>query len=305
MTADVYAAQVALLVRTIPEIAEEEAFALKGGTAINLFVRDLPRLSVDIDLVYLPISDRASSLIGVREGLSRIAERIRTRLGATVEEGVTKDGTKLNIRSGATMVKIETSPVLRGTVFDPQIMTVSDRVQERFGYAEMNVVAFDDLYAGKIAAALDRQHPRDLFDIRFLLANEGVTDRLFTAFVIYLISHNRPPDELLAPHLLPLEALYHGEYAGMTLENVSLAELHEARSTLIAEIGRRARLSPVRDLLRSFYALEPNWRLLDVATDVSALPAVRWKMQNLEKLRREQPAKFDAQINRLSSFLSR
>ncbi len=56
VTAERYLDQVALLLRTIPEIASEPDFALKGGTAINLFVRDLPRLSVDIDLVYLPVA---------------------------------------------------------------------------------------------------------------------------------------------------------------------------------------------------------------------------------------------------------
>jgi hypothetical protein len=58
MASEVFEAQVALLVRVLPHVATETCFALKGGTAINLFVRDLPRLSVDIDLVYLPIENR-------------------------------------------------------------------------------------------------------------------------------------------------------------------------------------------------------------------------------------------------------
>ena len=52
-----YSDQVALLMSVIPAVAEESCFALKGGTAINLFIRDLPRLSVDIDLTYLPVAD--------------------------------------------------------------------------------------------------------------------------------------------------------------------------------------------------------------------------------------------------------
>lgn len=51
---DIYRRQVELLIRTLPAVAEEECFALKGGAAINLFIRNLPRLSVDIDLTYLP-----------------------------------------------------------------------------------------------------------------------------------------------------------------------------------------------------------------------------------------------------------
>jgi len=56
MARERYMRQVALLVRTLPYIARHEAFALKGGTAINLFYRDMPRLSVDIDLTYLPLT---------------------------------------------------------------------------------------------------------------------------------------------------------------------------------------------------------------------------------------------------------
>ena len=74
---DIYRRQVELLVRTLPHVAEEECFALKGGTAINLFIRDLPRLSVDIDLTYLPNADRKQALFGIEGALKRIAGRIQ------------------------------------------------------------------------------------------------------------------------------------------------------------------------------------------------------------------------------------
>lgn len=303
MNAERYAAQVSLLVRMLPEIAEEDCFALKGGTAINLFVRDLPRLSVDIDLTFLPVAERAESLATVTSALNRIADRVRARTGADVQQPGEKDGTRLLVRSGATAVKIEANPVLRGTVFEPEILSVRPPVEDRFGYAEVKVVSLPDLYAGKIAAALDRQHPRDLFDILYLLANEGITDDLFTAFLVYLVSHNRPPHELLAPHLLDLSAPYHGEFAGMTLEEVSLEQLLAARDTLIAEISRRSRLPPAREFLRSFYAGRPEWSLLGLATDIAALPAVRWKLMNLAKLASDQPAKFSDQAAALEAFL--
>jgi hypothetical protein len=101
--------------------------------------------------------------------------------------------------------------------------------------------------------------------------------RLFTAYLVYLISHNRPPQELLSPRLLDIEQPYHGEFAGMAVEAVSLDDLHAARSNLITEVAGRARLQKTRDFLQSVYALEPDWKLLDLRTDVSALPAVRWK----------------------------
>lgn len=86
--AELYRRQAALLIRVLPFVAEEDSLALKGGTAINLFLRDMPRLSVDIDLTYLPVQPRRQSLAAIEAALNRIAERIRTAIpGAQVAEG--------------------------------------------------------------------------------------------------------------------------------------------------------------------------------------------------------------------------
>jgi predicted nucleotidyltransferase component of viral defense system len=74
--AEFYRRQVALLVRALPLVAVETCFALKGGTAINLFVRDMPRLSVDIDLTYVPVGDRKTSLKEIDAAMRRMASRI-------------------------------------------------------------------------------------------------------------------------------------------------------------------------------------------------------------------------------------
>lgn len=84
MIAQNYSRQVALLLRVIPEIAKESCFALHGGTAINLFIRDLPRLSVDIDLTYLPIEDRDSSIKNINDALSRIKDSIENNLARII-----------------------------------------------------------------------------------------------------------------------------------------------------------------------------------------------------------------------------
>jgi predicted nucleotidyltransferase component of viral defense system len=303
MSTEVYAAQVTLLVRTIPEIAREESFALKGGTAINLFVRDLPRLSVDIDLVYLPVAGRAGSLTGIQDGFGRIADNLRKRLGFKVVEQNSGEGAKLIVRAATAQIKVEVSPVLRGTVFAPEMRSVRSSVEDRFGYAEMQVVALPDLYAGKIAAALDRQHPRDLFDILHLYDNEGVTEDIFKAFLIYLVSHNRPPHELLAPHLLYLDAAYLGEFSGMTIEPVPLETLLGIRAKLVADIQTRVREAAPTAFLRSFFAREPDWSQLSLPTDASQLPAVHWKLQNLQRLQAEQIGKFEEQRARLDEVL--
>ena len=158
-----YLRQVELLVRMLPFVAEERCFALKGGTAINLFVRDLPRLSVDIDLAYLPIEDRDTSLRSIAVALERIGTRIEHALPSCRIDAVLlrTEGTvnRLFVRDRGVQVKIEVTPVLRGCVYEPESRSVSAGVEKRFGFAAMQVVSFADLYAGKLVAALDRQHP--------------------------------------------------------------------------------------------------------------------------------------------------
>ncbi|WP_432431072.1 nucleotidyl transferase AbiEii/AbiGii toxin family protein [Mesorhizobium loti] len=197
-----YRRQVTLLIQTLPAVAEEKDFALKGGTAINLFVRDMPRLSVDIDLTFLPVMLRDESMAAIEAALLRVKKRIEDSVaGVRVFESRQNDGslTRLVVQDrNRTQIKIEITPVLRGCVFAPEIRSVSATVEDKFGFAEIQVVSFADLYAGKIMAALDRQHPRDLFDIRDLLANEGITHDLRQGFIVYLISHGRPIAEVIA-----------------------------------------------------------------------------------------------------------
>jgi predicted nucleotidyltransferase component of viral defense system len=283
---DTYRQQVALLIRVIPFVAEEKAFALKGGTAINLFVRDMPRLSVDIDLTYLPVEDRAASLVAIDAAMLRIAERIEKGVrGAKVHASRSADEkivTKLIVRAGEVQIKIEVTPVLRGTVYEPVLASVVPAVEDAFGFAEIQVVSFADLYAGKIVAALDRQHPRDLFDVRDLLANEGVTDELRRAFLVYLASHNRPMAEVLAPSRKELAGEFERGFAGMTQEPVDLAELEAAREAIIAAmVGDMP--DEHRRFLLGFKRGEPDWTLPGIV-GAQNLPAVLWKQRNLDKL---------------------
>src|SRR3984885_2316256 len=107
---DNYRKHVALLVRILPLIAEEPCFALKGGTAINLFLRDMPRLSVDIDLTYVPVADRASSLKEIGAAMKRIADAITRGLpGARVSASAPKGEkgiTKLIVRNDEAQIKV-------------------------------------------------------------------------------------------------------------------------------------------------------------------------------------------------------
>jgi predicted nucleotidyltransferase component of viral defense system len=288
--AENYRRQVSLLVRTLPFVAEEKCFALKGGTAINLFIRDMPRLSVDIDLTYLPVQPRVESLAAIDAAMKRIADRIKAGIrGATITEGKLEGAlTRLNIRAEGAQIKIEVTPVLRGCVFEPELRSVSEAVEDKFGFAEMQVVSFADLYAGKIVAALDRQHPRDLFDVRDLLANEGIDDSLRSAFIVYMLSHDRPMSEVLAPRRKDISEEFLRGFQGMTEGEISREELVAARESLIAEIvGKMPEAH--RKFLVSFERGKPEWALLNVP-GAPKLPAVLWRQQNLDKLSPEKRA---------------
>lgn len=162
---------------------------------------------------------------------------------------------------------------------------VTESVEEEFGYASMQVMSFEDVYAGKICAALDRQHPRDLFDIKFLLENEGISDRVRKTFLVYLISHNRPISELLNPREKEFRSIYEGEFASMSSVHVPLADLESARGQLIRTL-RQALTEEEKAFLLSFKSLVPDWSLLGLE-GVKDLPAVQWKLLNLKKMPEE------------------
>lgn len=283
---DIYYDQVSLLMRTLPYVAEESCFALKGGTAINLFIRNLPRLSVDIDLTYLPVAEREQSLSDIDTALKNIGKRIRkTDSSIQITESAPKSQdeiTKLVVRTKERVqIKIEVTPVLRGCVYEPANRVVAQKTEDEFGFAEINVLSFADIYAGKIMAALDRQHPRDLFDIHHLLENEGITDELRTALIVYLISHDHSPHSLLAPVLRDISQDFEQNFVGMTTEDIKIETLLDARKKLIIDVTENMP-DTHKAFLRSFYGRQPDWTLLGLQ-GVEKLPAIRWRELNLDK----------------------
>jgi predicted nucleotidyltransferase component of viral defense system len=298
---DIYRKQVALLVRILPLVAEEPCFALKGGTAINMFIRDMPRLSVDIDLTYVPIAPRPDSLAAIDAAMKRITGRVRNTVkGAQISASQIEGAViKLTVREGGVQTKIEVTPVLRGCVYDPASRQVSEAVEAAFGFAKIAVVSFEDLYAGKIVAALDRQHPRDLFDIRDLLANEGIDDPLRKAFIVYLLSHDRPMSEVIAPTRKDISDEFFRGFEGMTEEPVSRDELVAAREALIEEIAGKMP-DAHRQFLLAFERGQPDWTLLDVPV-AAGLPAVKWRQQNLDKLSKSRRAELVETLEKVLS----
>jgi predicted nucleotidyltransferase component of viral defense system len=282
-----YSKQVQLLVRVLPLVDTEKCFALKGGTAINLFYRALPRLSVDIDLLYIPMDDRETALINIKAALSRISKLILETIPDSKVQNAhdQSDALRLIVSQGEVRIKVELSPVIRGTVFPEIRMEVNEEVEKQFGYVEMQVASLPDLYAGKLCAALDRQHPRDLFDVKFLLENEGLTENLRKTFLIFLISHQRPMAELLAPNRKDISEIYVTEFMQMAQVEVPLEQLEEARENLIHQIHIDMTENEKKFLL-SFKNKASDWNLLEMdnVEVIANLPSVRWKMINLEQM---------------------
>ncbi|MCY4498930.1 MAG: nucleotidyl transferase AbiEii/AbiGii toxin family protein [Rhodospirillaceae bacterium] len=294
--------QAALVVRALPHVARREEFALKGGTAINLFLRDLPRLSIDIDLAYLPRMPREEALAAIRRGLDAVAADLKSAIpgiGVQATDPSATDALRLTLALNGCRIKIEVSPVARGAVWPNETREVVAAVEESLGYSENRLLSFNDLYAGKMCAALDRQHPRDLFDIALLLENEGIGRDLLKTFLVYLIGHNRPMAELLAPRRRDIAVLYEGEFSEMTREPVPLRTLLDARERLVAVI-RTGLTEEDRSFLLSVKSRSPDWSLIDLPA-VAELPAVRWKLINLDRM---SEAKHTAALDRLKRVLA-
>lgn len=296
-----YLATLRLLLQVLPTVFDNRHLALKGGTAINLFVNDFPRVSVDIDCTLIDASlPRAKALAAIQNEIERMAAVYESAGFRTKRVG---SGEKLTISNGKTIVKIEVNPVMRGTLLSPVDMPVCDALRKiiRGDSFSVPVLHPDELYAGKLVAALDRQHPRDLFDSWLLLKRNGLTEKMLDCFVIYLAAHNRPMHEVLAGNDHPLEAIYNNSFVGMTKESVNLEELLEVRRQLRIILSERLGINRKR-FLHSFAEGNPNWTLVPFES-ARNLPAIKWKLQNLKKLQGTNPGKLKDQLNLLDRAL--
>jgi hypothetical protein len=299
-----YIDTVRLLLAAAPVVFETQLMAMKGGTAINLFVRDLPRLSVDIDAVFVDHSlDRASALAAISTELNRV-KRALEKIDLTAEVATPGRGeeSKLFISDGSVQVKVEVNFVFRGTVLPTERRTLAASAQEMFTTGvEVPVLQAPELYGSKLVAAMDRQHPRDLFDVHMLLSHEGLDARTIDCFVAYLVGHNRPIHEVLFPNPKDLAAAYEADFVGMTREDVPLEILVHTQADLHRALPNA--LTPEqREFLRSVVRLEPAWELMPF-THLRDLPAVRWKLENLNRLRTRSRRKFEAQFAELDARL--
>lgn len=306
MAAEQYRDQVRLLLDVLPLVMAEPVFALKGGTAINLFEWDLPRLSVDIDLTYLPVHDRAASLRAIGEALARIKTEIERRLPPTrvtqTRQGEEGMEVKLNCQRDKTQIKVEVNPTLRGHLLPLRDLPCSDRVQERFeAFVEARCLSHGELFGGKLCAALDRQHPRDLFDVKRLLDGEGLVDEVRYGFVAALVSHGRPVAELIRPSRKDQGRTFKAQFEGMPFEPFTYEDHVDTLDRLVQAIHASLDAND-RTFLESFEAGDPEWTCFPFPA-IRELPAPQFKLMNIRRFREAQPKRHQAGLAALQEAL--
>ncbi|HUX21253.1 MAG TPA: nucleotidyl transferase AbiEii/AbiGii toxin family protein [Spirochaetia bacterium] len=151
-----------------------------------------------------------------------------------------------------------------------------------------------------MCAALDRQHPRDLFDIALLLEGGDTDADLMAGFIAMLLAHNRPVHELLDPVRKNQSEVFEKEFSGMTDQPFTYTDHAAALERLIDVV--RSGLAPYRNFLLDFVSLCADLAIAPIP-NLDKLPAVLWKCENLERLRNVDPVKFADQYERLRRIL--
>lgn len=288
---DDYIKKVKLLLQVIPFLNKTPDFALKGGTALNFYLHDMPRLSVDIDLTYLPIQPRELSIESINRGLILLSDWIshsfpgmRTRL---ISQSLNYPANKLSVHYEQAEIKIEPNYTLRGSVFPPATKTkLCQQAENLFRMShEITTLAPADLYAGKWCAALTRQHPRDLFDVVDILKTKKLSQDYLDAFVVYLSSSNKPFDEVLnpqpKPHAMQIK-LYEQQLVGMLKTPIMFDEIKDTPKKLAILIKEQFTENH-RQFLLSLADGVPEWQRLP-SEELQYLPGLQWKLRNIQSM---------------------
>ena len=290
MNSTQYIEQVRLLLSCLPALQNQDVFALKGGTAINFFIQDLPRLSVDIDLTYIKENTRNQAIKEIQEGLRDLGKKITSYDSSyQIKELLTADGLlkKIIVKSKRAQIKIEPNFIMRCSLLPTILMSLKKEVESAFKYSVNSIPVLNEaeLYAGKICAALSRQHPRDFFDVKKLFEAQGLTKEIRQAFVVYLVCSPRPISELLRPNQINLKNTYETEFVNMTDEPVSLEELMFVRDKLIKTVNQDL-TGNEKEFLLSLKNGTPNYTLLPF-NNLASLPALQWKLANIQKMAKQ------------------
>ena len=295
MNNDVYKEKVKLLLQLMPFVMQEQVFAVHGGSAINLFVKDMPRYSVDIDLTYIPLADRKESIADINAHLKSIADNAKANLkGLHIVPNYAT--CKLLCEYHGHQVKIEVNQTKRGIIGgELQRKSLCDKAQTGFGmFCKAVIVPPTLLYGGKIAAALSRQHPRDLFDVKYM--DLPLTD-VREGLIFCLLGSDRPIHESFAPQLIDQREAMENQFKGMTDIEFTYEEFEQTRSKLITDV-RNLMTDADRKFLLSFEAADPQWKDYEFEY-FRDYPSIKWKLLNLTKLKKQNPTKLNVEVKKL------
>lgn len=271
---------------------------------IRVVIITYDKFSVDIDLTYIPASEnRNADLQNIRSALERIKERLsRQKPALRFSDPVrANEELKLICETPDAMIKMEVNQINRGIIGETETLFLCDKAQEIFDqFCEIKTVSQKQLWGGKINAALDRQHPRDLFDVRNLIDEIGFTTEIKEGFIFFLLCGKRPIHELLRPHPVDQAAVFESQFKGMTDKSFSYEEYESTRELLIKTINESLTKED-KEFLLAFSNGEPDWSRVDY----SKYPAIRWKFLNICKLKESNPLKHEEQVEVLRQMLFR
>jgi len=298
---DTYKKQVALLIDILLEIAKEDNFALHGGTAINLFHLNMPRLSVDIDLTFIPFSDnRNEDLNKIRQSLESAKNRLKTTFPHIrfEDEKRAEEELKLLCTKDNATVKVEVNQINRGLIAETCTKILCGRAEDEFDrFCEIKTVSVGQLWGGKLNAALERQHPRDIFDAKNMLQKIGFTEEIKQGFLFFLLCGKRPIDEVLNPNFTNQRVIFDSQFSGMTNEEFTYEEFEKIRKRL-ATLIQESLTDSDKEFLLSFVSGNPDWKDFDY----SKYPAIKWKQLNINKLKQDNPIKFRESVKKLEDL---
>ena len=296
---DRYRKQVALLIRIMPSVYKIKEFAVHGGTAINLFHRNLLRYSVDIDVTYIPIENRQQSLASINQKLLEVKKNIEKTIPGVVVKHK-PDVWKLLCTLGDATVKIEVNATKRGIIGDVVELPLCEKARNEFSMGcKARTVSFSQLYGGKITAALSRQHPRDLFDCKYMELQSF--DDVKNGFMLCLLGSDKPIIESLQPHDIDQTEALENQFQGMTETPFGYEDYLESKTALLSLVNGGLTITD-KEFLLSFEQGEPNWNKC-CAGDLSQYPSVQWKLLNIGKLKESNPVKFEQGVNKLRRYL--
>jgi predicted nucleotidyltransferase component of viral defense system len=293
-----YKKQVALLIRIMPSVYRIEEFAVHGGSAINLFHKNMPRYSVDIDLTYLPLKDRAQSLKEINTRLLELKQSIEKTIPDIKVIPKLAVWKLLCIKGGA-MVKVEVNGTKRGAIGDTEDKILCPKAKQAFNMTCMaRIIPFTQLYGGKIAAALSRQHPRDLFDCKYMEVKSF--DAVKDGLMFCLLGSDKPIIESLQPNPVNRQEVLENQFKGMSDIPFTYSDFEKARKNLIEKVNGML-TDEDKEFIVSFEQGEPVWSKCCIG-DLSNYPSVKWKLQNILKLKEINPEKYKLGIEKLSSY---